>query len=241
MITEKLFQQDAYLKECVSPIAEIRENTILLEQTVFYAKSGGQEGDRGYFELDSGEKIPVLDTTFDENKAILHHLETVPATLKKGVSLKAIIDWELRYKRMQMHSAMHLMCSLIQADVTGGSVGAEKSRLDFDLKDEIPDKEELTEKINQLIQRGAEITTEWWDKEKLEMHPDLVRTAKVYPPSENGKYRMVKIGDIDLQPCGGTHVKNIQEIGELKIYKIKKKGKENRRISLCFADNLPTD
>ena len=112
---------------------------------------------------------------------------------------------------MQMHSAMHLMCSLIQADVTGGSVGAEKSRLDFDLKDEVPDKEELTEKINQLIQKGAEITTEWWDKEKLEMHPDLVRTAKVYPPSENGKYRMVKIGDIDLQPCGGTHFsKNFQ-------------------------------
>ena len=114
MITKKLWQENSYLKECVSPIAEIRENTILLEQTVFYAKSGGQEGDRGYFELASGEKIPVLDTTFNENKAILHHLETVPATLKKGVSLKAVIDWDLRYKRLQMHSAMHLMCSLIK-------------------------------------------------------------------------------------------------------------------------------
>ena len=132
---------------------------------------------------------------------------------------------------MQMHSAMHLMCSLIKADVTGGSVGAEKSRLDFDLKDEVPDKEKLTEKINQLIQKGAEITTEWWDKEKLEKHSDLVRTAKVYPPSENGKYRMVKIGDIDLQPCGGTHVKNIQEIGDFTKF-IKSKKRKRKPLEL---------
>ncbi len=239
MTTKKLFQENSYLKECEASVIGIRDNAIILEQTIFYAQSGGQEGDRGYLELDSGKKISVLNTTFAEDKSILHHVESVPVVLQKGVSIKACIDWELRYKRMQMHSSMHLMCSLIQADVTGGAVGAEKSRLDFDLKDEIPDKEELTEKINVLIKKGAEINIDWWNKEELEKHPEIIRTSKVYPPSENNQYRMVRIENIDLQPCGGTHVKNIQEIGEIQVYKIKKKGKENRRIYLCFADSIP--
>ena len=233
MKTEKLFEKDAYLKKIVAKVVHIRENIVFFDKTIFYAQSGGQPGDIGEITTSSGKKIRILNTTNDAQRNVCHHLET-PISHNEDM-LQLQIDWQRRYQLMKMHSCMHIICSLIDADITGCAVGADKSRMDFNLKKNILDKKQLSDNLNILIANGAKIDYEWWQKEKLQKNPQLVRTAKVLPPSIEDKYRLVNITGIDLQPCGGTHVKNIQEIGKVAITKIKNKGGNNRRIYIEFA------
>ena len=228
-----LFIEDSYLKDFDATILNIDSNRIILDRTAFYAKSGGQPGDIGKITL-NGKEINIIDTVYDNKQNILHVCEN-SNDLKINEKIKGKINWEIRYKHMRMHTALHLLCSLIPYDVTGGQISYEKSRLDFNADDKI-EKEEIENKINQLVKDDHEISYQWITLEELDNQPDLVRTMSVKPPRTNNKIRLVKIGSIDLQPCGGTHVKRTEEIGNIKIGKIENKGKMNRRVNLSIND-----
>ena len=228
-----LFIEDSYLKDFDATILNINSNKIILDRTAFYAKSGGQPGDIGKIIL-NGKEINIIDTVYDNKQNILHVCEN-SNDLKIDEKIKGKINWEIRYKHMRMHTALHLLCSLIPYDVTGGQISYEKSRLDFNADDKI-EKEEIENKINQLVEDDHEISYQWIKLEELDNQPDLVRTMSVKPPRTNNKIRLVKIGNVDLQPCGGTHVKSTKEIGNIKIGKIENKGKMNRRVNLSISD-----
>jgi len=228
-----LFVENPYLKEFESKIKKIENNNIILEETAFYARSGGQPGDIGKIILNEKE-INIIDTIYDLEKNITHICEDIKS-LKIGDKINGKINWQNRYKHMRMHSALHLLCSLIPYDVTGGQISYQKSRLDFNAEDKI-EKEEIENKINQLVKEDHQISYQWITNEELAKQPELVRTMSVKPPISNNKIRLVKIGNIDLQPCGGTHVKSTKEIGEIKIGKIENKGKMNRRVNLLISD-----
>tara|TARA_B100000945_G_scaffold255197_1_gene212357 strand:+ start:50 stop:751 length:702 start_codon:yes stop_codon:yes gene_type:complete len=231
----KIFEENAYTKEIETEIIEINteNNTIELKDTIFYGKSGGQPGDIGEI-LADGQKIDVIETikTGGDIKNIVENINVLSINQK----ITARINWDKRYKYMRMHSALHLMCASIPLGVTGGQIGYEKSRLDFNDPEKKINKDELQKKINELMKQDHEIIYEYIDSNILESKPELVRTMSVKPPKIEGKLRFVKIGNIDFQPCGGTHVKSTREIGEIKIGKIENKGKMNRRVNILIND-----
>ena len=231
----KIFEQNAYTKEIETKIKEIdpENKTIELEDAIFYGKSGGQPGDEGEIIAD-GQKIKVNETIKAE-ESIKNILENLNG-LRKNQKIIARINWDKRYKYMRMHSALHLMCASISLGVTGGQIDYDKSRLDFNDPDKEIKKEELQEKINTLMRDDHEITYEYIDSKILESQPELVRTMSVKPPSIDGKLRFVKIGNVDFQPCGGTHVKSTKEIGKITIGKIENKGRMNRRVNILIND-----
>ena len=231
----KLFEENAYLREFKAKIININieEKTIELDNTAFYARSGGQPGDIGEI-IAENQNIEVKDTIKKDNKII--NIINKTENLDKGIEIIGKIDWEKRYKHMKMHSALHLMCSVIPLGVTGGQIGYEKSRLDFNDPDKEINKEEIEEKINSLVKDDYEITSEIIDSKILDEQPELVRTMSVKPPQIDGKIRLIKIGNVDLQPCGGTHVKSTAEIGSIKIGKIENKGRMNRRVNILLND-----
>ena len=231
----KIFEQNAYTKEIETKIKEIdpENKTIELEDAIFYGKSGGQPGDEGEIIAD-GQKIKVNETIKAE-ESIKNILENLNG-LRKNQKIIARINWDKRYKYMRMHSALHLMCASISLGVTGGQIGYDKSRLDFNDPDKEIKKEELQEKINTMMRDDHEITYEYIDSKILESQPELVRTMSVKPPSIDGKLRFVKIGNVDFQPCGGTHVKSTKEIGKITIGKIENKGRMNRRVNILIND-----
>ncbi len=231
----KLFEENPYLREFKAKIISINieEKTIELDNTAFYARSGGQPGDIGEI-IAENQNIEVKDTIKIDNKII--NIINKTENLEKGIEIIGKIDWEKRYKHMKMHSALHLMCSIIPLGVTGGQIGYEKSRLDFNDPEKEINKEEIEEKINSLVKDDYEITSEIIDSKILDEQPELVRTMSVKPPQIDGKIRLIKIGNVDLQPCGGTHVKSTAEIGSIKIGKIENKGRMNRRVNILLND-----
>ena len=229
-----LFIEDPYLKEFDAKILNINLNQIILDQTTFYARSGGQPGDVGKLTT-NGNTINIIDTIKDHENNIIHIAENnIESAI--GEKIQGTINWDKRYKHMRMHSALHLLCSVIPLDVTGGQIGYDKSRLDFNAQDYKIEKEEIEYNINSLVKKDHEISYQWITNDELEQQPELVRTMSVQPPKIKGKIRLVKIGNVDLQPCGGTHVKSTNEIGEIKIGKIENKGKMNRRVNLLIND-----
>ena len=225
--TEKLYINDSYLNSYESNILEASENYIILDKTVFYAASGGQPGDTGKLIIDQNE-IEVIDTVYDGD--FIKHIVNENKNLKQYKKAKCLINWQKRYSLMKVHSCLHLLCALIKSPVTGGSINIDRGRLDFDLEEK-PDKEKLSNDLQSLINNNYNITSSWISDEELDKNPNLIRTMSVKPPRGSGKIRMIKIGDnIDYQPCGGTHVKNTSEIGNIEIIKIENKGKRNKRI-----------
>ena len=231
----KIFEQNAYTKEIETKIKEIdpENKTIELEDAIFYGKSGGQPGDEVEIIAD-GQKIKGNET-IKAGESIKNILENLNG-LRKDQKIIARINWDKRYKYMRMHSALHQMCASIPLGVTGGQIGYEKSRLDFNDPDKEIKKEELQEKINTLMRDDHEITYEYIDSKILESQPELVRTMSVKPPSIDGKLRFVKIGNVDFQPCGGTHVKSTKEIGKITVGKIENKGRMKRRVNILIND-----
>ncbi len=227
-----LFLDNSYLKEFECKIVNINNNQIVLNQTIFYAKSGGQPGDTGTLSNKEYD-INIIDTSYDVEKNIVHITEN-DINFDINEKVKGKINWKTRYKHMRMHSALHLLCSVIPFEVTGGQIGFDKSRLDFNIQDSKIDKEEIEHKINQIVKQDLEISYQWITNEELDKQSKLVRTMSVKPPRKTNRIRLVKIGNVDLQPCGGTHVKSTKEIGEIKIGKIENKGKMNRRVNLSI-------
>jgi misacylated tRNA(Ala) deacylase len=235
-MTEIVFHEDSYLKELEVVVTEVNGNIVELDKTLFYPLGGGQPGDTGWIECQPGKRLAITDTRKGEQPGdIHHHLESDDHGLNPGDQVKIEINWDRRYAHMRMHTAMHLLGSLITVPVTGGSVGAEKSRLDFNMGDLSVDKDVLTEQMNELIEAGHDIVFESITELELDENPGLVRTMSVQPPRGVGDIRMVRVQNVDYQPCGGTHINNTAEIGPVRISKIENKGKKNRRFHLVFA------
>ena len=191
--------------------------------------------------LVGSDLLQVATTVYGDTKTDIVHVPVEPiATIAVGTTVVAELDWERRFHHMRMHTALHLLCAIVPFPVTGGSIGAQESRLDFDISDAgAIDKDELTERLNALVSEDHPVTTRWITDAELDSNPGLVRTMTVQPPRGSGRVRLVSIGkddSVDLQPCGGTHVRSTAEIGALVVPKIEKKGRQNRRIRLAFAD-----
>ena len=234
----KLFLEDAYAREAQATVLAITEAGILLDRTIFYANSGGQPGDTGMIGA-----TPIIDSRKGPEDTVLHIPAPGAALPTVGETVALALDWDRRHRHMRMHTTMHLLCALLPGIyATGNQIGADKSRLDFDLPDP-PAKEDLTERLNALIAQAHPTGTRWISGEELDAKPDLVRTLSVQPPRGAGQIRLVRIGPenapIDLQPCGGTHVANTAEIGRAEISKIENKGKQNRRLHIILTGEKP--
>ena len=235
-MTEKVFYQDSYQKVHRSVVSAVEQDGVVLASTIFYPMGGGQPGDTGILRV-GGSDYRVIDTRYAADRiGIIHYLDVDNfPPIQPGDEVELELDWERRHRHMRMHTSMHLICSLISAQATGGSIGESESRIDFDLQGQTVDKEQLTVAINELIGKGLPVSVGSISDDELEQNPGLVRTMSVQPPRGQGKVRTISIKDIDYQPCGGTHVKSISEIGEVAITKIKSKGKQNKRITLALV------
>jgi misacylated tRNA(Ala) deacylase len=238
MPTELVYREDAYAREIAARVLAAAPEGVVLDRTNFYVRAGGQPGDLGTLRWTGGE-MAVADTVKGLEETVLHVPVPGAALPAVGAEVTAVLDWPRRHRLMRMHTTLHLLCSLIPgAGVTGGQIGADKSRLDFDLPDP-PTKEALTEGLNALIAANHQVTERWISEEELDANPGLVRTLSVQPPRGSGRIRLVRIGaedaPIDLQPCGGTHVRATGEIGRVEVAKIENKGRANRRVSIVLV------
>ena len=237
-MTELLFLDSPALDRAAATVLASGPDGVVLDRTVFYARSGGQPGDVGRLSWTGGEAV-VTDTVKNGPDAILHLIAPGTALPPPGTTVQAVLDWPRRQALMRMHTTLHLLCAVLPgAAVTGGQIGAERSRLDFDLP-VAPAKDAVEAQLNALIGADHPVSTEWVDEAVLDASPELVRTLSVKPPRGAGRVRLVRIGvagdPVDLQPCGGTHVARTGEIGRVKVVKIENKGRQNRRIVVALA------
>jgi misacylated tRNA(Ala) deacylase len=239
-MTQFLFRDDAYLRGAEAIVTGISANGgVVLDRTVFYATSGGQPGDSGRLLRADGSAIEIATAIHpDGDKTAIEHIlvegQALPAV---GETVRAEISWDRRYRLMRMHTALHLLSVVFPFPVTGGQIGDEKGRLDFSMPEVPSDLDTLEAKLNAMVEADHPVTTEWITDAEMEEKADLIKTMKVKPPTGQGRVRLVRIGDIDLQPCGGTHVARTGEIGRLRLGKIENKGKQNRRVNLLFAED----
>ncbi len=231
-MTEILFRDDSYLRECAATVLTADAEAIILDRTVFYPMGGGQPGDSGQINWEGGSAV-ITDTRYGDGVAIRHLLEPGSMLPDIGATVTASLDWNRRYLHMRMHTALHLLGSVLQYGVTGGNISAAKSRLDFDMEDTV-DKEQVTADIQALVAANHAINCRWITDAELAAQPELVRTMSVQPPKNAGKVRLLEIAGVDLQPCGGTHLKSTGEVGPVKVGKVEKKGRRNRRVSILL-------
>jgi len=232
-MTEPLFRADAYLREAKSTVVSAEPQRIVLAETIFYPQGGGQPGDSGSLTLADGRRVEIVNTIYDADRRTIVHVAAEGAPLPApGEPATLSLDWETRLKRMRAHTALHLLSVALPYPVTGGSVGDGEGRLDFDSGDVAFDRAEIEAKLNELIATDAEVSTRWITDAELEANPGLVKTMKVKPPTGQGRVRLVEIAGLDLQPCGGTHVARLSEIGRAEVTGIEKKGKLNRRVRI---------
>ena len=236
-MTELLFNENSYLESCEATITSLENNIIQLNRTIFYAESGGQPGDVGKITLND-RVLKVIDTQKGNNPKEIHHI--IEGEIDQdliGKSCELSIDWERRKDHMRMHTSCHILCSLVDALITGASVGAAKSRIDFDIDPSLLNKEEMNQQIDEIIKNNYPVFTKQISGEEFNDNPHLAKGAAVSPPVIDNKVQIVQIGDekiLDIQACGGTHVRSTGEIVGLEIGKIENKGKRNRRVNIRF-------
>ena len=228
-MTAELFRDDAYLQSCSAHVTGTGEQCIFVDQTVFYPLGGGQPGDTGTLRWDNGE-VRIVGTRYVDGN-IGHIVEEGTDLPGVGTAIELAIDWDRRYRHMRMHTAMHLLGSILLYPVTGGNISAEKSRLDFDMEDTV-DKEAVGEALQKLVAEDHAVSCRWITEEELDANPELVRTMSVQPPRGKGSIRLLEIAGVDLQPCGGTHLRSTAEVGAVRIGNVEKKGRQNRRVNI---------
>lgn len=237
-MTVFLFREDAYLQHCDALVVDhTDEGAIVVDQSVFYPTGGGQPGDAGFIQWAKGRIAIATAIKLQGGRVGLVPAEPAPMP-PAGTPITQMLDWNRRHRHMRMHTALHLLSVVIPLPVTGGQIGAERGRLDFDMPDPIEDIAALDEALNALIDRDLVVSQTWITDAELLANPGLVKTMSVMPPTGQGRVRLIGIGlgkdQIDLQPCGGTHVARTAEIGRVEIGKIEKKGRQNRRVSLTL-------
>ena len=238
-MTLELFRDDAYMRDARGRVEAVTsEGGIVLDGTIFYAQGGGQPGDAGMLHWDGGQ-VAIASTVKGENGAIVLVPEGPGPLPEVGAELRQSLDWDRRHRHMRVHTALHLLSVVLPFPVTGGAIGAEKGRLDFAMEEPIADRDAVEEALNALVARDLEVSEDWITEAELDANPGLVKTMSVQPPRGAGRIRLVRIGagedQVDLQPCGGTHVARTGEIGPLKLGKLEKKGRANRRVNVLLA------
>ncbi len=240
-MTELIFRDDAYARSCAARVTGADARGIRLDRTVFYPTGGGQPGDTGTLNLASGAAIAIVDTLNGEGPDEVIHVPA-PGTPcpSPAPSSPPRLDWPRRHRLMRMHTCLHLLCAVVPGAVTGGQVSDGRGRLDFDVPGSSLDKDAIADRLNALIAAGHPVVPRWITDDELAARPELVRTMSVKPPSGAGRVRLMEVagpeGQIDLQPCGGTHIRNTAEIGPVTIAKIENKGRQNRRVIVAFAE-----
>src|SRR5579863_8727160 len=238
MSTELLFREDAYLKSATARVLSVTERGIELDRTVFYPLGGGQAGDSGAFVRGNGERLTITDTRKGEAaERVLHVAAPGSTPLEPGEAVTLEIDWPRRYRLMRLHTALHLLSCVVVAPVTGGNIVPDKARLDFDIDLSELNAARIEQATNALIASAVATETLWISDAELEAQPDLVKTMSVQPPRGAGRVRLLRIPGIDLQPCGGTHVANIAEIGAIRVLRIRSEGKHNKRVEIALTDS----
>jgi misacylated tRNA(Ala) deacylase len=236
MTTDLLFRDDAYLRSATATVRAVHERGVELDRTIFYPLGGGQPGDIGALVRASGERIPIADTRKGETLGSIVHIPAPgAAVLEPGEPVTLEIDWTRRYALMRLHTALHVMSCVVIAPVTGGNIAPDRARLDFDIDMTLLNAEKIERETNELIARAVDTETVWITDEELDAQPELVKTMSVQPPRGAGRVRLLKIPCIDLQPCGGTHVRNIGEIGGVRVVRIRNEGKRNKRVEIALA------
>ena len=236
MTTGLLFRDDAYLKTATARVVAVDARGIELDRTVFYPQGGGQAGDTGTMVRANGERIAIADTRKgDAQDSVLHVPAPDAVRPDLGETLTLEIDWARRHALMRLHTALHVLSCVVVAPVTGGNIAPDKARLDFDIDMSLLDAARIEHETNALIARGVDTETVWITDEELDARPELVKTMSVQPPRGAGRVRLLRIPGIDLQPCGGTHVKNIGEIGAIRVLRIRSEGKRNRRVEIALV------
>ena len=233
-MTDAVFQQDAYQTETDATITAVYGDWVITDKTVFYPRGGGQPGDTGTWRLPNGETVRVLDTRKGEGGQIRHQVENAN-DLAPGQSVAMKLDWDRRYRLMRMHTCLHLLSALIPCGVTGGDVGEDKSRLDFDIGDLVLDAEALTEGLQRLIAEDHPVSIETLTEAELDQQPELIKTMSVRPPRGVGDIRMIRVDGVDYQPCGGTHIRHTGEIGAMRVSDIRSKGARNKRVVITWG------
>jgi misacylated tRNA(Ala) deacylase len=236
MSTQLQFRDDAYLRSSRAQVLALSERGIVLDRTIFYPLGGGQPGDVGVLVRANGERVAIVDTRKGETADSVVHVPAPDASLPQtGEEVALEIDWERRYSLMRLHTALHLLSCVVVAPVTGGNIAPDRGRLDFDIDMSKLDAERIERETNGLIISSVETETVWITDTELDAQPDLVKTMSVQPPRGAGRVRLLKIPGIDLQPCGGTHVRNIAEIGAIRVVRIRNEGKRNKRVEIALA------
>jgi misacylated tRNA(Ala) deacylase len=237
MATELVFRDDPYARSCPATVLGADAQAIVLDRTVFYPMGGGQPGDTGTLRLPDGSSVRIVDARKGESADTIAHVPADGVALPApGTTVEAVIDWDRRHRLMRMHSCLHLLCAVIDAPVTGGQVGEDRGRLDFDVPEATLDKDVLTARLNDLVAADHPLAQRWISDQELAARADLVKTMSVKPPMGAGRVRLIEVVGVDLQPCGGTHVRSTAEIGPVEIIKIEKKGRVNRRVIVAFGD-----
>jgi misacylated tRNA(Ala) deacylase len=230
-MAELLFRDDPYLRSCEATVVAARENVLELDRTVFYPLGGGQVGDCGTIGA-----VRVIDTRKGETEdGVLHLLEPGAPLPAVGSRVLATIDWERRHRLMRFHTALHLLGAVVKAPVTGGRIQQDKAHLDFDIEMEKLSRPEIEAGLNALVDAAHDTRSSWITDRELDARPELVKTMSVAPPRGAGRVRLIEIPGVDLQACGGTHVRNTREIGRLAVARIRSEGKRNKRVTLVFA------
>jgi len=237
MNTEILFRADSYLKSCEATFLGTGERGWRFDRSIFYPNGGGQPGDTGEIRFADGTVVRILDTlkgaTPDEVMHVVAPDTPLPA---EGAKATLVLDWERRHRLMRMHTCLHLLSAVLPYPVTGGQVSDGKGRLDFDMADAPPEKEIITERLNQMVLGDHAVSQRWVEDAEFDSNPALVKTMSVSPPRGMGRVRLISVEGLDLQACGGTHVARTGEIGRVRVRKIESKGKQNRRVLLEFEE-----
>lgn len=238
-MTKPLFTDDAYLSTCQARVTGLtNEGGIILDQTCFYATSGGQPGDTGFFAFADEDRLPIAGTVYGSSKEEIIHLPAAEGRMPEiGETVVLHVDWERRHRLMRMHTACHLLSVVCPLPITGAAVGVDESRVDFDMAQTV-DKQEITARMMELVDANHRIYSDWISEADLAANPGLVKSKNVRPPKAAGRIRLVCIGEdaaVDSQPCGGTHVAETGQVGEIHIGKVEKKGRENRRFRIRFG------
>lgn len=235
-MTEEVFRNDSYARRCEATVVAIEDGAVILDRTVFYPEGGGQPGDHGALHLPDGASVAVVDTRKGD-AGIRHEIDPETTVMPRiGDPVTAEIDWDRRYAHMRMHTLLHLVCAVVDGEISGAAVGAAKSRVDFNLPETTLDKQALSDELNRRIAENNSVAARWITDEELEAQPELIRTMTVRPPMGQGRVRLMEIDGIDLQPCGGTHVGSLAEIGRIRVSKIENKGRHNRRVNVVFEE-----